>query len=346
VKRIIPCLLLPLLALSMGCPIFITVVTPPAPAPLPALTCVDSATMSAPTAHLIIDMRIERGTVNLEPDYTEWVMGTAAGLATARILTTEAILVRLDERPVMKPVLAAWGCNLDSPQKLPPQAVIDFYAQNADLDPSPIGCAVDPLIHVGENVPTEVTSYPPDLPGTSGNHILGSAPSVAIVIHVDNRPRRTAFADPACQGAKDLFAKEGNGSLSWLKYADGINPDRVLHWFITTDELIDRDHFVAECEKLDGFPSSALDTLDPSPNALYGPLADGLSSAGAGHVSTVPMCSMLTSTGRAKFLSDRLHDVASIVGTTVNEKALKDVLDSASRNPSATQAGSATVPSG
>jgi hypothetical protein len=331
-----------------GCVIIVQEPPPMNTTPVPALTCIDAATMNAPTAHLIFDVRIERTTANLEADYASWLQTTAFALGTAHILTTEGALVRLDERPVPEKVrlLAAWGCNLDDPSQLQPEAVLHHYALNADLDPSPLGCATDPLTWIGANLPV-VTDYPPDLPGTSGRKAFAEAPSVAIIVHIDNRPRRTAFTDPACDGAKHFFDKTDQGMSGWLAYpSGGISADHVVHWFINTEEMIDRDTFVASCEKNDGFPTSVLDELDPSPNALYGPLMSGIDSAGAGKVSGISMCAMLTSGGMSKFIHDRVHDVADIVGTSVNEATLKEVLMSGGlRLPGGAGSGSTPPPS-
>jgi hypothetical protein len=309
------------------------IVQPNAPTPVPVpgagtLTCADTLDPTTKRAEIFVDVRIGRTTANLSKTYASIVERTAVVLAAAKIVTTRAVLIRLDERPVPQPLLGAWGCNLDDPRKLAPETVMDFYATKGDLDSSPIGCATDPLVSIGEDLSRVVTNYPPEIQGRNGQRVFSDEPpSVALVIHIDDRERRSGWGDAACEGAKKLLAKDAAGNAAWLAYAGGgITADRVIHWFLTTDELVDRDTFVAECKRYQA-PVDALDLIDPSDRALYGPLGDAIDGEGAGHVARLPLCAALSDSEMNKFLKDQIHAIADLVGTSVNEDVLKRIFD-------------------
>jgi hypothetical protein len=327
------------LSAAVGCTI---IVQPnqntPVPVPTP-LVCADVE--GQPNAHILFNVRVERTTVNVRGRYEQFMVATAGALGAAGILTTEAALVRLDERPVEPQVLAAWGCNLDSPKELPPERVLEYYAVKSTTADSPIGCAVDPLLNVGERLTEVVTQYPAELGGRSGLRVFSRRPDLVLVIHVDDRPRRVGFDEPACSGARALL---GDGGLAtWLKYSGEDAPmERVVHWFVTTDELVDRATFVERCKQYEGFPAEMLDAIDPSTKALFDPLAEALGDAGAGRVAKLPLCAMLVDTERAKFLRSEIYEIADLVGTKVDEKMLSSVLSGAL--PEELQGGSVSVP--
>lgn len=289
--------------------------------------CFDTG--GVPTADIFVDMRIERSTVNLAPTYSAWLETTALALAAAQIMTAHAVLIRADERPVGNPILASWGCNTDDPKKLPPERVIRYFATQTELVPSPIGCATDPLATVGQDLSNIVSAYPPELGGTSGLRIFGAPPSIVLVIHIDERARRTAYS--ACPSAARLGTRakvDGKPDRAgWLQYiGDGVPADRVIHWFITTDELVDRDSFVTRCKRYDGFPADVLDIIDPSQEALFGPLQRELDHS-AGRAVGIPLCQALSQTEMVKFMKAEIHKIAEIAGTKVDEGTLKQVFN-------------------
>ncbi|MCK6548210.1 hypothetical protein L6R52_20340 [Myxococcota bacterium] len=296
----------------------------PTPVPLPVpLTCVESGSQAS--AHVLFDVRVERTTVNLAQRYQALMEQTVMALATARIMTTLAAIVRLDERPIEPAVLAAWGCSLDDPRTLTPEQVLSYWATAPSPPPSPIGCALDPLVGVGEDLGAVVTQYPPELPGTSGRRVFGSAPDLVLVVHIDGEPRRAGFDDAACSKTRAVLGADG--AARWLGYADGAPPmDRVVHWFITSDELVDRETFVERCRAYEGFPSDVLDLVDPSPKALYGPLAGALDRAGAGRVAALPLCALFTDGSLAVFLKQEIEALAELAGTSIDETAFASVL--------------------
>src|SRR5688572_10441474 len=139
--------LAPLFAISALTGSCVIIVNPSGPGPGGgiggALTC---ATNDAPTAHVYFAMRLDRSTVNLKEDYAAIMLNTAMSLPAAGLLPTHAVLIREDERPVENNgLLAAWGCELDDPEQLPPEMVIDHYVRKS-LPDAPIGCATDPLV--------------------------------------------------------------------------------------------------------------------------------------------------------------------------------------------------------
>ena len=193
-----------------------------------------------PTAHLLFSARVERSTANLAPYYDRFMQDTALGLAAAGIQTTRAVLLRADERSDGLTMLAAWGCGLDDPRALSPTDVIRHYAtEDRRVDPQP-GCALTPLVSLGEQLPFQVTIYPVPLAGTSGRSVFGEAPDLVVVIHIDAQARDAGWSEPACESAARLLSS-ADGRVAWLDYA-GANPpiDRVVHWFAVTEEELER----------------------------------------------------------------------------------------------------------
>lgn len=313
-----------LFTVSSSCVIIVEPNTPPPGPVLPGpLSCVMNA--DAPTAHIFYSMRLERSTVNVAESYGEIMITAAAGLTAAGILPTHAVLLRADERPVENNgVLAAWGCDLDDPKELLPQSVIEHYAQR-NLSPAPVGCVTDPLVEAGRSLTDLTTSYPADLPGRSGRSIFGRAPSFALVIHFDERARRSALGDAACGKALELTAEDGDRS-SWLRYADG-GPvaEHVIHWFFTTEEGVDRNSFVSACREYEGFPTEALDVIEPSANAVYGPLSTALKD-GSSRVSTLSWCAAMSPNEFSSFIEKEMKEIASIAGTEFNEELFGQLL--------------------
>jgi hypothetical protein len=260
------------------------------------------------------------------------MMRTAGALTAAGILPTIGVMVRADERPVKKHgLLAAWGCNLDDPEQLKPEMVIEHYAQTS-LDPGPIGCATDPLIGMGRSLTDLTTDYPPNLPGSSGRSVFGNKPDIVLVVHFDERARRSGIDDAACADAHSMGV-ESDGLAPWLAYADGpMESEKVIHWFFTTEEGIDREHFIAGCKQYEGFPTSTLDIMEPSPNLFYGPLASEVRSGGQ-HVTTFPLCAALSDHELEPFFFSEIPKIASIAGTAADLDALAMILGGMAGGP-------------
>jgi hypothetical protein len=315
-----------LFALTFAAASCVIIVQPNEPTPVPVpkpLSCINEN--EAPTAHVYFVMRLERSTVNLAHSYTSIMTRTVGALAAASILPTIGVLVRNDERPVEKNgLLAAWGCNLDDPERLPPEQVIEHYAQIA-LPPAPIGCAADPLVGLGKALTDATTDYPPELNGVSARSVFGQKPDLVLVVHFDERARRTSLEDAACANAHALGVESGD-SAPWLQYADGAMPsEKIVHWFFTTDEGVDRETFIAHCKQFEGFPTSVLDIIEPSPNLMWRPLAQEIASSGQ-HVTTFPLCAAFSDKEMNRFFFAEIPKIANIAGTGVDIDVLGSVL--------------------
>lgn len=305
----------------------VIIVNTPPPVPVPVgseLTCTNE--LDAPVAHLYFVSRIERSTVNLKEIYASIMTRTASALTAAGILPTTAVLIRSDERPVEKNgLLAAWGCNLDDPKKLLPEDVIRHFAQTP-LDAGPIGCATDPLVSVGRNLTDLNTDYPPELPGRSGRSIFNLKPDIVLVVHFDERARRSALSDSVCSSAHTLATETDDELAPWLSYADGAMPaDKIVHWFFTTDEGVERDVFISNCKQYEGFPTSVLDIIEPSANLMWQPLRGELSDGGQ-HVVDMPLCAAMTDHEMTPFFFSEIPRIAQIAGTTVDLEVLNAIL--------------------
>jgi hypothetical protein len=297
------------------------------PTPIPPLSCsLEALAAEAPIVHIYFAMRIERSTVNLADRYSQLMQDTSLALAAIGANVTTGVLVREDERPVPQPLLAAWGCVLDDPTRLVPADVIRWYATNVELDDDELGCAIDPLVEIGARLSDVVTQYPPELAGTSGQRVFSSAPELVLVVHVDSLGRKTGFDEPACADATRAITAGGNGDAPWLAYAGSVAQDRIVHWFINTDELVSRESFVASCKSVDGFPSSVLDTLEESKKALYGPLAQAVAESG-GAAASLPMCKMLVEPEERMFVKSQVKGIANMLGLPFDEKRVSEVLE-------------------
>ncbi len=315
--------------LAAGCVIIIQPGSDtPTPVPLPLQCSPGLGDGEVPTVHIFFATRVERSTVNLADRYGEVMQDVGLGLAALGANVETGVLIREDERRVAQPILAAWGCALDSPEALAPADVIRWYATETDLgEDVNLGCAIDPLVTVGAHLADAVTQYPTALPGTSGRSIFGSAPDLVLVVHLDALARKTGFEEAGCDTARAALEETGaDGQAAWLDYAGGISQDKIVHWFFTTEEQVPRDAFVAACKQVDGFPSSVLDTLEESKKALYGPMGSAVNDAG-GDVARLSMCRMLVQGEERAFLKAQLAGLAKKLGLNFDEQRLKDVLN-------------------
>lgn len=293
------------------------------------LTCI--VPEGQPTAHVFFSARIERSTVNLVDAYSNLMTRVVLALAGAGINTTQAVLLRADERPGGAPLLAAWGCGLDSPDNLRPDNVLNWYATQETLREQPLGCVTDPLVNLGEGLADAVTQYPRNLGGTSGRSVFGPAPDIALVVHLDPLPRRSGYAEPACASAQRLTGRDATGAAAWLRYrGEGLPLDRVVHWFVSTAEQTDRQTFVQECRGHSGFPSHLLDLIEPSPKPLYTALAEGLGDQG-GAPAADDFCATLADDRAA--LVRLAADLAGRLGFDVPDAQIEGVLDGGLPDP-------------
>lgn len=308
---------------ASGC-VFIIGPDDPKPLPIPTpLVCADDN--SAPTVHVYFSVRIERTTVNMVPAYTTLMTRVVTGLAGAGLQATQVALVRADERPGGAPLLAAWGCLLDSPDVLRPEDVLMWYATQEQLDDGPLGCVTDPLVRLGVAPEAVVTQYPPALVGTNGRSVFGDAPDLVLVVHLDALARRTSFEQAECASARSLAELNGDAP-AWLRFAgDDLAADRVTHWFISTPEATDRATFIDACRMQEGFPSDLLDFMEPSTLAVYGPAAKAVRDQTPSGVASAGLCELLAND--RKFLVRELTAVAGRAGVSANAKQIGDVLD-------------------
>lgn len=280
---------------------------------------------SRPRVDIIFDVRIERTVAGLRDHYGRLMRKSTMGLMAAGLRPGRAVLFPLDERPVASRPLAAWGCDLGG-FDLAPEEVIEFYATQTPPKEAPLGCGVDPLLEAGANLPDVVTAYPPEIGGTSGLRVFGEAPDAVVVLHLDSLARRAAFDGSTCASASKLAEVNGDGHATWLAYSAGaVKADRVFHWFVYTDEGVDRDTFVERCRREEGFPVSVLDLLEPSAQILYQPLAEAITASG-GRADQISLCAMLSPSKEQAFLDARIRSVASSVGARVDETILEQVL--------------------
>jgi hypothetical protein len=310
---------------ATGCVFILEPKTEPQPTPVP-LTCNPEAVIKdVPVVHVLFATRIERGTFNLAEKYSKVMTETALGLAALDVNVTRGVIVRQDERHVSPIMLAAYGCALDDPFNLLPAEVIRHYALNSDPDDVDLGCAIDPLVSLGARLTDTVTQYPPELPGTNGVTVFGSAPDLLLIVHIDALGRKTGFDEAPCADAASAIQDDDDGNATWLDYAGTVPQNRIVHWFFATEELVSHEDFVGACTSIDGFPSSVLDNLEESKKAFYGPLGEAVADRGAS-VAALPMCNMLVEPDERAFLKDQIKRIADILGLPFDEQRLKDVL--------------------
>ncbi len=280
---------------------------PPVPVPL---TC---QTTGAPTAHVLFSTRLERSTINLADRTAALMQQTVLGLAGAGVQVTTVTLGRAGEDLSTYELLAAWGCNGDSPESLPPADVIRFYASQSDPGPAR-HCALTPLADMGLRMSEVVTQYPPGLSGTSSLRVFGTAPDFTLVVHLDHLARQLSAEDPACEEAMTTLSGD------WPRYANSSAP-RVGHWIITTAEKVERAAFVRECRDQEGFPADALDVLEPSPLALYGPMQGRIANSAA-----LSYCQMLGQP--IDFVVKQSAEIGRDLGLDPNEDRIREIVTS------------------
>lgn len=327
-----------LLLLLSGCTIIIEPPDPPPIAPFfVPFTClpvaVDLVTGEpeleeepAASAQIIFTVRIDRTTANLASTYDAFMTEVVAGVAALGVQVSEAALVALDERPVPS-LLAGWGCGLDDPEMLTPEQVLRFYATTWAPPPEPIGCATDPLVDVGARLVEVMTNYPDGLAGTSGRTVFGEAPGLLLIVHLDALARRTAFNEAGCQRARALATAQ-DGTAAWLEFfGPKIAMNRVVHWFVATDEGVDDATLAARCRAVEGFDLGLFDGLEASPRALYDPLASEIQAAG-GRASRLSMCRLTVEKDRQQFLLEELGKLAADLGVSIDARLLLALLGS------------------
>lgn len=321
------------LAALAGCTIIINPTTPPPPPGGGGFNpCVDTPESEAmPIAHLVVNVRIDRTVVNFEEDYAQWMRTTVFGLWAAGIRTTRAVMIDLDERSGPVKPLAAWGCDVGG-FDLEPAQVLHHYAVAATGEAPGTACSLEPLLTAGRDLGALITEYPPELEGSSGQRVFGEAPDMVLALHLDSLPRGSSATDAACAEAHRLAESGADGAATWLRYPrparsglDGVALSKVFHWFVATDEGVDRDTFVARCRSVEGFPTQVLDVLEPSARALYTPLASEIGSSG-GSAASLGLCQMFAERDRAAFFLEELSAIASEMDTTLDPDLLEQAL--------------------
>lgn len=330
------------LSLTLGCTIIIrpenNMNGPPVPIPL---AC--NPDVTAPTAHVIFVSRVEKTTVNLAEHYASFMTSTVLMLAGAGLNPTNAVLLRGDERPIESKFMGAWGCTTDSPDVLAPSEVIRHYALTDPPEEAPLGCMTDTVTDVAKAMPDLITLYPPELRGTNNVRVFSNRPDVLLVVHLDALERRTGFGDGECDSATDILARNADGTAAWVGYSDaGMAMSEIVHWFVATDEGIDRDAFVSQCRSFEAFPTDVLDVMEPSARQLYMPLADQIRDGG-GHATFLSVCEMLGA-DRA-FFEEQASLIGGIVGLEVDTDK---VIDTIQNGPNVDQGGEIpeTIPPG
>ncbi|MFO0725042.1 MAG: hypothetical protein U1E65_14780 [Myxococcota bacterium] len=334
--------ILPLCLLASSCTVFLNQNTPPPPGGTPN-PCAEGD--GAPKAHVIFDVRIDRTVVNLAADYESFAQSTLAGLLAAGIKPTHAVFLDLTERSGDVHPLAAWGCELGTEPVA--SAVLRHYAQAPPMPRDNGACATTPAVTAGQDLSALVTDYPADLNGHSGRRIFGPAPELVLVVHLDSLPRGAGFDEAPCANdAAILTGKTPDALSTWLHYAErsdldipGVFQAHVFHWFLATDEGVSTEAFQAACRAHEDLPVGYLDILEPSPRALYGPLAKALNASGA-HAESASLCAVLSPSGGKAFLTSALGHIASVMGTQFNPDLIAQIL----KGQQQTDVGSITGP--
>lgn len=297
----------------------------PTPLPIP-FQCDTSA--SAPKIHVMFAVRLERSTLNLAAQYNELMEQTVAGLAGAGFQVDQVSMLRLDERPSNPTLLAAWGCRLDDPRRLLASDVLRHYALEADRDAARTQCVSAPLVEMGSELANVVTQYPPQLPnGVSGRSAFGEAPDRVLIVHLD--PLDRTIPIDGCAASPLMRGEEAfeDGGVSWLNYA-GTNPrpEAITHWFLISDEGVDRPTFTADCSALEGFPVNVLDSMEASELPYYGALQESVEATGS-QAASLSICRAMVSQERRDFLEQQITALAENAGLSVDQDRLGELLD-------------------
>ena len=122
-----------------------------------------------------------------------------------------------------------------------------------------------------------------------------------VVIYLTGTSRPCAHGDQACQldgkSPASYFSATDDANLaSWLALPgpSGLSPARIVHMPVASAEEVSFDQFADRCLAEPNFPAGALDVMEPSENAYFGPFIDQLRADG-GQGYNIDLCQALSS---------------------------------------------------
>lgn len=194
--------------------------------------------------------------------------------------------------PVIGPLLG----NIDTPD-IP--TALQLLAASGDFDGDTSVSEAENVIDFGEGL--NAFQLPPEVGGIDRSALFDTPLDLFIVIYLQPLPRHCALSDAACQvngrAPNDIFLDtNADGTASWLTFANGgMMPSRVVQAAIATPEGVSESAFEAKCMGVNGFQSSDLDVIGPSPSAYFQPLMADLNAVNPGTGQSADFCSLVGS---------------------------------------------------
>ncbi|RVU48097.1 hypothetical protein EA187_01270 [Lujinxingia sediminis] len=122
-----------------------------------------------------------------------------------------------------------------------------------------------------------------------------------VIIYLTGTSRPCAHGSQACQldgksPAAYASTTDDANLASWLALPgpSGLSPSRIFHMPVATAEEVSFEQFADRCLAEPNFPAGALDVMEPSENAYFGPFINDLRSSG-GQGYNVDLCQALSS---------------------------------------------------
>ncbi|RAL24709.1 hypothetical protein DL240_00425 [Lujinxingia litoralis] len=159
---------------------------------------------------------------------------------------------------------------------------------------------------VGENLAAlgldldRAAIFDPTGVGSDSSAYFHEAADGFVVVYLSASARRCAHQSAACQlngqSPANYFTHESGELASWLNLPgpSGLPAERIFHLSVATPEGISFERFADQCLAEPNFPAATLDVMEPSPDAYFAPLLDGLRTKGASGYN-IDVCTALSS---------------------------------------------------
>jgi hypothetical protein len=281
--------------------------------------------------YLLFMIRIDRGTLALAGAYEKFVTQMSASLATQGFQIKTAAVASLYDQKILwadspdlrAPVSLKDALVYYSKRAIPPlarpctttplavmtsnialhQVFYPFDLLNPDLEPGSDGGIDDGGIHA---LPGVTDAGAPEGDGgtdSDGGVVTPSppyspfplAPGAFLTVLIDSAARPFPHDSPSCvlTGGAPAEHFRATDQVKWLFFPDAfLNVAQTRFVLAFTPEKKSFDEMARACLKVEGFPRSGIDAIEPSPEDFFGTFGEGLNeqmelSASADFCSTL-----------------------------------------------------------
>lgn len=220
---------------------------------------------------LLILVRIDPGTANIADSISHLVDDWLAAVNKPGFIVSSVGVGDLYSGNLL------WAARLDAQPTIALAAALR-QASAASLGP-PQGCTTEGLSRAGNSI-----AYL----SAAGVRPFSPSPGALLTILVDTGPRPMLLS--SCPSASTF----GQNPAYWAQLSSGPLPRRATRFvFVASSESETADQMRARCLTIAGFPSSAADSLAPSPSPFLVPLASALDGMLPGLAGGIDVCTAL-----------------------------------------------------